>query len=100
MTVKACSVLEEVVITTPKEVFSRFKRLGVYEWKHVFDTARSSVERDVMALRFTRTERFKIPVPFRELQKLGVPDPQNPRRITPEQFNAIYIRGMELKEQG
>jgi hypothetical protein len=99
MEVKACSTLEEVVIDKPKEVFSRFKRLGVYEWNHVFETARSSVERDVMALRFSRTERFKIPVTLQELQKLGVPDPQNPRRITPEQFDAIYARGMELKQQ-
>jgi hypothetical protein len=52
-----------------------------------------------MALRFSRTERFKIPVTLQELQKLGVPDPQNPRRITPEQFDAIYARGMELKQQ-
>jgi len=35
LSVKACSRLEEAIIGKPKELFRRFKRLGVYEWKDV-----------------------------------------------------------------
>jgi len=95
MAVKACSSLEERVIGTPKELFARFRHLGVYAWKHVLETA-GAKEKTLMAFRFTRTERFLQEVPLSTLQKLEIPQPQNPRHITEEQFAAIYRIGMKL----
>jgi hypothetical protein len=96
MSVKACSHLEERFIGPPKEVFGRFRHLGIYQWKQVLKTSKGDLAHPLMALRFSRTERFTHPVALTELKKLGIPQPQNPRRITDEQFGVIYKLGMEL----
>jgi hypothetical protein len=96
MSVKACSHLEERVIEPPKELYARFRHLGVYAWKHVFEAADRKLDHPLMAFRFSRTERFVRPVTLAELQQMGIPQPQNPRRITDEQFAAIYRLGMKL----
>jgi len=96
MSIKACSHLEERIIGTPKELYTRFRHLGVYAWKHVLETADGNLEHPVMAFRFSRTERFARPVTLAQLQQIGVPQPQNPRRITADQFAAIYKLGMNL----
>lgn len=96
MSIKACSHLEERVVGLPKELYARFRHLGVYTWKHVFETADSKIDHPLMAFRFLRTERFIRPVTLEKLQQMGIPQPQNPRRITDEQFAAIYRLGMKL----
>ncbi len=96
MSIKACSHLAETMIGTPKELFARFRHLGVYTWKHVLATS-GAKDKKLMAFRFTRTERFVKEVAFSECQKLGIPQPVNPRRISDEQFAAIYRMGMNLQ---
>ena len=80
----------------PKELYTRYRHLGVYAWKHVLETADGNLEHPVMAFRFSRTERFARPITLAQLQQIGMPQPQNPRRITAEQFAAIYKLGMNL----
>ncbi len=96
MSIKACSHLEERVVGLPKELFARFRHLGVFDWKHVLETAHGKLDHPLMAFRFSRTERFVRPVTLAELQQMDIPQPQNPRRITGEQFAAIYRLGMKL----
>jgi GNAT superfamily N-acetyltransferase len=96
MSIKACSHLDERIIGTPKELYTRYRHLGVYAWKHVLETADGNLEHPVMAFRFSRTERFARPITLAQLQQIGVPQPQNPRRITADQFAAIYKLGMNL----
>jgi GNAT superfamily N-acetyltransferase len=96
MSIKACSHLAETMIGTPKELFARFRHLGVYAWKHVLETA-GAKDKKLMAFRFTRTERFIKEVPFSECQRLSIPQPVNPRRISDAQFAAIYRIGMNLQ---
>ena len=96
MCVKACSHLEERFIETPKQLFSRFRHLGVYAWKHVLETVDGNLDHPLMAFRFSKTERFQRPVTLAELKQMEIPQPQNPRRINSEQFAAIYKLGMQL----
>jgi GNAT superfamily N-acetyltransferase/predicted nucleic acid-binding protein len=96
MSIKACSHLEERTIGKPKELFAQYRHLGVYAWKHVLETTDGNLDHPLMAFRFTRTERFARPITLAELQQMDIPQPQNPRRITAEQFAAIYKRGMNL----
>jgi predicted nucleic acid-binding protein len=96
MSIKACSHLEERVIGLPKQLFARFGHLGIYAWKHVLETAAGKLENPLMAFRFLRTERFIRPVTLEELQRMEIPQPQNPRIINAEQFAAIYRLGMNL----
>jgi GNAT superfamily N-acetyltransferase len=96
MSIKACSHLEERVVGLPKELFARFRHLGIFDWKHVLEAAGGKLDHPLMAFRFSRTERFVRPITLAELQQMDVPQPQNPRRITGEQFAAIYRLGMKL----
>ena len=99
MSVKACSHLVEKVVGKPKELYRRFRHLGVYAWKHVFETVGNNLDDELMSFRFAHTERFPRPVSLTELKELGVPQPVNPRRISNEQFTAIYTLGMNLRAQ-
>jgi hypothetical protein len=94
MSVKACSHLAELVVGKPKELFRRFRHLGVYAWRHVFEAASENLDNELIAFRFSRTERFARPVSLAEIKELGVPQPVNPRRISDDQFTAIYRLGM------
>ncbi len=94
MTIKACSQLEEVVVGKPKELFRRFQRLGIYEWRDVYATAGNDVSTDIAAFRFRMTERFKTPVDLDHLESLGIRGPfMSPRKISGTQFACIYAKG-------
>ena len=96
MTIKACSHLEEVVSGTPKQLFAKFRHLGVFSWKHVLEAADGKLENNLIAFRFKRTERFVREITLKEIEKLRIPQPVNPRRITDAQFATIYKLGMNL----
>ena len=96
MCIKACSHLEERFVEPPKQLFSRFRHLGVYAWKHVLESVDGNLDHPLMAFRFSKTERFQRPVTLAELKCMDVPTPQNPRKITSEQFATIYRLGMNL----
>jgi hypothetical protein len=95
MTVKACSRIEEVFVGKPKDVFKKFGRLGVYQWRDVLNAAGGDVNESLLAFRFSMTERLLKPVSLDALQRIGVIPPiMSPRKITAEQFSAIYTLGM------
>lgn len=97
MCVKACSQLEEVITGKPKELFRRFQRLGVYEWRDVYAAANNDVGSDIVAFRFRMTERFKNPVDMKVLESTGIRGPfMSPRKITDTQFANIYAKGTAL----
>jgi GNAT superfamily N-acetyltransferase len=97
MTIKACSQLEEVVIGKPKELFRRFQRVGVYEWRDVYEAAGKDISNDIVAFRFRMTERFKNPVSMDALETLGIRGPfMSPRKISDSQFASIYTKGYAL----
>lgn len=96
MTIKACSRIEEVFVGKPKEVFKKFSRLGVYQWRDVLGAAGGDINEDLLAFRFAMTERFAQPVSLEEIEQLGVAPPiMSPRKITNEQFAEIYRRGKQ-----
>lgn len=93
-TIRACSRIAEVCIDKPKTLFHRFKRLGVYEWSHVFKTAKRDLQSDIMAIRFHDTELLR-PVSwdvFQEvLQRHNIKtNIESPARITTQAFEEIY----------
>lgn len=97
MTIKACSQLEEVIIGKPKELYRKFMRLGVYEWRDVYAAADNDLTNEIMAFRFRMTERFKNPVGMDTLEAIGIRGPfMSPREINDSQFASIYSRGCAL----
>lgn len=97
MSIKACSRLEELIIGKPKELFKRFQRLGVYKWKDVFHAAKNNLDADILAFRFSMTERFLQPIDLHQLEKLGLRGPfLSPRSINDDHFSSIYSHGCAL----
>ncbi len=97
MSVKACSRLEDVVVGKPKELFKRFRRLGVFQWEDVFQAAKNDLTNDLLAFRFSMTERFTKPISLHQLDALDIRQPLlAPRRISDAQFASIYAWGCDL----
>lgn len=100
MTVKACSRIEEVFIGKPKELFKKFSRLGVYQWRDVLAAANGNINEHLLAFRFAMTERFVNPISLDQLERLGISPPiMSPRRVSPEQFAEIYRLGKLAQSQ-
>jgi hypothetical protein len=98
MAIKACSSLDEIVVGKPKELYKQFRRLGIYEWRNVFDLADKNLDEEIMAIRFSDTERFHTPVSLENLERLGIASPiQSPRPIPQEVFAKIYSMGYPIK---
>jgi hypothetical protein len=90
MQVKAMSRLREVVHDTPKALFRRFSRLGVYEWKDVYAAAKGNMDAKLLALRFSHTELFAKPLEREQLGAFNVAHPYGPRIIPFTTFRQIY----------
>ena len=92
--VKATSRLREVVRGTPKELFSRFHRLGVYRWKDLLAKAKGDLNAQLTALRFYHTESFTHPHDSDSLRSFSVPPPYaGPRPIPFSIYRKIYQHG-------
>lgn len=97
MTVKATSRLRGVVCARPKELFKQFQRLGVYQWKQVYEAARKDITRELTALRFSHTERYIRPITKKQLADFGIKgNLQGPMSIPHHIFKKIHILGTNL----
>lgn len=99
---RACSQLTGVQVGGPKDLFRRFRRFGVYEWRHVLETA-GSVEGRLMAIEFTNTELFRKPLDWESLQQvLRAHGKENytfpsPVEIDESLFFSLYRHGTALE---
>lgn len=105
MHIRACSRLEEVAVDNPKDLYRRFRRLGVFDWNQVFDIADRDIDKKIMALRFSDTELFADPVSSKKAEAILVRTGhqlnnfQSPLQITAEAFAEIYTLGQQLPER-
>jgi hypothetical protein len=67
--IRACSQFTNTVIGKPKEIYRRFRRFGVFEWRHVLNKA-GSIDGQVMAIEFTDTELFNRGIPWDTIQSV------------------------------
>lgn len=94
--IRACSSIDEVIIGRAKELFRRFERLGIYEWRDVRRTAKNDPNGQIMALRFSNTELLPDPVKLSTLRRIIREEEgkeaivQSPQRILPRTFARIY----------
>ncbi len=96
--IKACSFLDEVVIGKPKELYKQFRRLGVFTWKNVEETARGDLEQEITAIKFSDTELFDYPVTLDDLRAIVDPNIQlrTHRKISAKHFEEIYKKGYNI----
>jgi hypothetical protein len=99
MAVRACSYIDEVIIGRPKDLFRRFKRLGVYEWRDVYAVAKQDVTKEIMAFLFSKTELFARPLAWSVMQEVlrahagKGSQLQSPIAISEPCFLDMYRRG-------
>ncbi len=101
MFIKACSYLDDVEIGKPKQLFSKYKKLGIYKWLDVYNgVANKDLDKDIMAFKFSRTEIFKHPIHLSYLQFIWKSDGKNfnnavsPLLINNDRFLQLYSLGM------
>lgn len=105
MRIRACSRLADVVVGPAKDLFREFRRLGVYDWKDVRQTANGAPEGEVMALRFDDTERLAHPLRWEDFQEIlrrhgSKTNVQSPVEVPEPAFAEIYGRGSASKGAG
>jgi predicted nucleic acid-binding protein len=101
----ACSYLDEIIVDNPKVVFKKLKRLGIYKWKDVLSVAGGDVNKEIMGLRFSKTELFSKRVLLPELKKLWprleskpFTPPPSPVKVSQDTFMEMYIIGQEIEK--
>ncbi len=94
----AVSNLNEVVLGTPKELFKRFRKLGTFEWDHLFDLCGGDLTKNAMALLFSHTFPLRRRVPLEEIWEVFAQDGvgqslQSPRKLRFGTFRKLFRLG-------
>lgn len=104
MHLRAYSRISEVLIGKPKALFSKFRRLGVYQWKNILELANNNFETEIMAVKFDSTELFNNPIHLDDLKRI-IDETENrnlclqsPVRISNESFIKIYRQGFKMED--
>jgi ribosomal protein S18 acetylase RimI-like enzyme len=98
--IRACSRVVERVIDIPSRLFARFKRLGVYDWRDLQETAGGDESKPIMAFRFDDTELLR-PIGFEKVQEILIANGlkrnqfQSPLLISPHVFGQIYAAAFD-----
>ena len=96
--IRAVSYLDKVDVGTPKSLFSKYKRLGIYDWSDVLKTADSDLNKEIRALIFSRTELLRVPIAFDEFSAIRTslghakPNLVGPLKIDTQTFKAVFDR--------
>ena len=95
----ASSYIDEVIIGNKSDIFKKFWRLGVYEWKDINKTTKNSCT----AIVFSRTEIFNTKIPYGIVKKTisdymqkGI-TPISIVPITGEVFFSLYKQGFSYE---
>jgi len=101
--IRGCSRLEEIQVDIPKVLFRKYRRLGIYDWKDVYALAKNDVGNRIMAVRFSDTELFKVPVSWEQVQDILIRHKiktqiQSPVSISKESFSELFLLGTQIEE--
>ena len=66
----AVSWLDDVEIGGPKELFKKFKKSGVLEWKDIYEMCDGDVSKEIMALKFSHTLPLREQISLSQLQNI------------------------------
>ena len=96
------SYIDEIYIDKPKQLFKKFQRLGIYEWKDIYQTAKEDIENPIMSFVFSDTELFKNRISLKQLKTIYNSftgknfNIQSPVRIDNSLFLELYKIGNKL----
>jgi predicted nucleic acid-binding protein/GNAT superfamily N-acetyltransferase len=100
--IRAYSILDNVVIGKPKELYRQFSRLGIYKLKDLMATTNNDPNQNISALKFSHTELFSKPVGYSKVDEI-LQSIDGKRfmsagmlPISTKSYGAIYRLGMNL----
>jgi len=99
-TIRACSILDDIVTNTAKNLFRRFQHLGIYEWRDLMNLVNDDINKEITAFRFSHTILFNNPVSYAEWIQITQsitgkrPNIQSPATMPNQVFIEIYKKGM------
>ena len=94
----ATSFLDDVVVDSAKELFRKFKKFGILEWRDIFKMCNEDPTRELMALKFSHTFLFRKSIPLNDLRDLYKKNCvglslRGPSKISPEIFHELFQKG-------
>ena len=94
----AVSSLDEVTIDMTKELFRKFRRFGVLEWRDLYEMCGRDPSKELMALKFSHTFLFRKPVSLDDIRIIYEKNNaglslQGPSRVPPEIFHELFQKG-------
>ena len=98
----ACSYLNNVEIGEPKQLFTTFKRFGIYKWPEIFELAKHDIQKKIKALQFSDTEVFNVPIKLETVHKILMSENykkntfMSPVKVSKEVFSKIYKEGKRI----
>lgn len=98
--IRACSSLDRFTIGPAKDVYKKFKRFGIYEWKDIIKLADRNPKGEIMAFVFSGTELLKNPLGLDKVRQVllkgmgTVPPLSTPVKIPESCFKELYEEGV------
>lgn len=94
----ATSFLDDVVVDSAKELFRKFKKFGVLEWRDISKMCKNDPTRELMALKFSHTFLFRKPISLHDLKEVYKKNNvglvlQSPSKVLPEIFHELFQKG-------
>lgn len=97
--IRACSIVDEIIIDQPKNLYQRFQRLGVYKFANILDINQDK-DGNLMAIRFSNTELFNYPIKLNKVQEIIKKKEsfQSVCKVSNDSFKKLYNLGYTNKE--
>ena len=94
----AVSHLDNVVIDTTKELFRKFKRFGVLEWRDLYKMCGRDSSKDLMVLKFSHTFLFRKSISLEDIRTVYAKNGdglslRGPSKVSPEIFSELFQKG-------
>jgi predicted nucleic acid-binding protein/predicted GNAT family acetyltransferase len=98
--IRACSYVDEVTVGKPKDLYKKYRRLGIYQWKNVIETAKDNLDQEIMAITFSDTHLLEHPLEWKIFQKVlkshsVKTNLQSPVKIKSDVFKELYLGSIE-----
>ena len=94
----AISHLDHIDSGLPKDLFRKYERYGILEWRNIYEICKKDVNREIMALKFSLTFMFKHRVSLSELNSILKEEEisaslQSPIKLTHDAAKKIFEKG-------
>ena len=94
----AVSHLNDVVIDTPKELFKKFKKIGILQWEDLYKMCNGDPSKELMVLKFSHTFTFQKPVSLDDTRTVYLENNaglsvQGPSKVSPKIFRELFRKG-------